>query len=114
MKLTTFFISKTKQIYAKTLTVPASAFEIKAKPWILTLLTCVTLLTSTVIPKQRFLHKNKILQYLQYYKYQDVDQVHSIKLLQAATCHKKRLSYDFLYIFDAPFNFKLLFTFKLL
>ena len=35
MKLTTFFISKTKQIYAKTLTIPESAFEIKAMlPWI--------------------------------------------------------------------------------
>ena len=30
MKLTIFFISKTKQFYAKTLTVPESAFEIKA------------------------------------------------------------------------------------
>ena len=30
MKLTKFFISKTKQIYTKTLTVPESALEIKA------------------------------------------------------------------------------------
>ena len=30
MKLTIFFISKTKQFYAKTLTVPESAFETKA------------------------------------------------------------------------------------
>ena len=30
MKLTTFFISKTKQIYSKTLTVPESTFKIKA------------------------------------------------------------------------------------
>ena len=30
MKLITFFISKTKQIYAKTLTVPKNTFKIKA------------------------------------------------------------------------------------
>ena len=46
MKLTTFFISKTKQIYAKTLTVPESTLKIKAiLPWIL----FEILLTSAVI-----------------------------------------------------------------
>ena len=69
---------------------------------------------SAVICKQRFLHKNEIVQYLQYYKYQDADQGHFLKLLQASTCHDKRLPYDSPYIFDRLFNFKLLFTFKLL
>ena len=32
MKLITFFISRTKHIYAKTLTVSESTFKIKAKP----------------------------------------------------------------------------------
>ena len=53
MKLATFLISKTKQIYAKAWTVPESSFEIKA------MLPCTLLkilLTSTVICKQRFLH----------------------------------------------------------
>ena len=36
MKLTTFFISRTKQIYAKTLTVSKSTFKIKTmSPWTL-------------------------------------------------------------------------------
>ena len=60
MKLTKFFISKTKQIYAITLTVPESAFEINAMlPWI----PSKVLVTSAVICKQRFLHENEILQY---------------------------------------------------
>ena len=58
MKLTKFFISKTKQIYAIALTVPESAFEIKAMlPWILS----KVLVTSAVICKQRFSHENEIL-----------------------------------------------------
>ena len=62
MKLTKFFISKTKQIYVITLTVPESAFEIKVMlPWILS----KVLVTSAVICKQRFLHENEILQYYQ-------------------------------------------------
>ena len=64
MKLTTFFISKTKQIYAKTLTVPESTFKIKAiLPWILSEI----LPPSAVICKQRFLNGNEIVQYLQNY-----------------------------------------------
>ena len=36
MKLTSYFISKTKQIYAKTLTVLESTFKMRAKlPWML-------------------------------------------------------------------------------
>ena len=55
MKLITFFISRTKQIYAKTLTVSESAFKMKVmSPWTLFEL----LLTSAVICKQRLLHEN--------------------------------------------------------
>ena len=72
MKLT-FFISRTKQIYEKTLTAPESKFKIK------------TLLTSAVICKQRLLHENEIVQYLLNYKYQDVKQSHFGKPLQAST-----------------------------
>ena len=62
MKLATFFISRTKQIYSKTLTVSESAFKMKAtSPRILLEL----LLTSTVTCKQRLLHENEIVQYLQ-------------------------------------------------
>ena len=50
MKLTTFFISKTKQIYAKTRTVPEIIFKIKTMSlWTLSEI----LLTSTIIRKQR-------------------------------------------------------------
>ena len=58
MKLTTSFISRTKQIYSKTFTVSESAFKIKVTPtWILLEL----LLTSANICKQRFLHENEIV-----------------------------------------------------
>ena len=57
MKLTTIFIVKTKQIYAKILTVPESTFKIKAMlPWI----AFEILLTSAVICEPRFLHGNEI------------------------------------------------------
>ena len=62
MKLATFFVSKTKQIYTKTLAVPGSVFKIKA------ILACTLfeiVLTSAVICKQRFLRKNEIMKYLQ-------------------------------------------------
>ena len=69
MKLKTFFISRTKQIYAITLTVSESTFKLSAiSPWEL----FEILLTSAVICNERFLHRNKIAQYLQNYKYQDV------------------------------------------
>ena len=82
MKLTTFFISKTKHIYAKALTVPKTRFKIKAMlPWIL----FEVFPASEVICKQRFLHGNEIVQYLTNYKYQDVNQDHFKKLVQAST-----------------------------
>ena len=63
MKWTTFFISRTKQTYAKTLTVSESTFKMKVmSPSTLFEL----LLTSAVICKQRILRKNEIVQYLQY------------------------------------------------
>ena len=75
-------ISKTKQIYAKNITVPESAFKIKAMlPWIL----FEILVTSVVIGKQTFLQENEIVQYLQSYKYQDIKQDHFRKPLQAST-----------------------------
>ena len=62
MKLTTIFISRSKQIYPKTLTVSESAFEMKVmSPWTLFKL----LFTSAAICKQKRLHENKIVQYLQ-------------------------------------------------
>ena len=66
MKLITFIISKTKQIYTKSVTVLESAFEIKAMLlWIL----FEILLTLAVIYKQSFSHENEIVQNLQNYKY---------------------------------------------
>ena len=62
MKLTIFFISRTKQIYAKTLTVSENAFKTKVmSPWA----PFEILLTSVVICKQIILHENEIVQYLQ-------------------------------------------------
>ena len=57
MKLTTFFVSRTKQIYTKALAVSESLIKIKAMPpWAL----FETLLTWVVICKQRFLHENEM------------------------------------------------------
>ena len=82
MKLTTFFISKTKQIYVKILPVPKSTFKIKVMlPWTF----FEILLTSAAICKQRFLHENEIGQFLQNNKYQDINQNNFRKLLQAST-----------------------------
>ena len=65
MKLTTFFVSKTKQIYEKALAVSESPFKMKViSAWMLLEL----LLTSAFICKQRLLHKNEIVQHLQNYK----------------------------------------------
>ena len=73
MKLTIFFISQTKHIYAKTLTVPKTKFRIKAMlPWIL----FEILPTSAVICKRTFLHENEIVQHFPNYKYQDINQDH--------------------------------------
>ena len=82
MKQTTGSISKPKQINAKTLTVLESTLKIKTMlPWILFEL----LLTSAVTYKQRFLYKNEIVQYLQNYIDQDVNQDQFRKPLQAST-----------------------------
>ena len=82
MKLTTSFISKTKQIYTKILTFSKSTFKIKKMlAWIL----FGILLTSAVICKQKFLHENEIVQYLQNYKYKNVNQSHFRKPLQVST-----------------------------
>ena len=73
MKLTTFFTSKTKQIYAKILTVPGSTCKIKAVlSWVLFKI----LFMPAVICKQRFLHENEIVKHFQNYKYQDINQYH--------------------------------------
>ena len=45
----------------------------------------VRLMRSLVIYKQRFLHENEIVHYLQNCKYQDVNQDHFKKPLQAST-----------------------------
>ena len=73
------------------------------------------LLTAAVIWKQRLLHKNEIVQYRQSYKYEKVNQGHFRKPSQDSTSAVKSdcpaTAHTF---FDGPFNFKLLFTFKLL
>ena len=73
MKLTIFFISRSKQIYATTLTISESAFKMKVMPlWTHFEL----LLMSAVICKQRLLHEKEIVQYLQNHKYQNINQDH--------------------------------------
>ena len=58
MKLSTFLISRTKQIYAKALTLSESTFKIQAmSAWVLFKI----LLTSADISKQSFLHENEIV-----------------------------------------------------
>ena len=81
MKQTIFFISKTKQIYAKTLTVPEITSKIKA---MLPLILLETLFTSVVICKQKFSHEIEI-ELFQNYKYQNANQVYFRKLLQTST-----------------------------
>ena len=119
MRLTTFFVSKTKQIYAKTLVVPQITFKIRAMlPWII----FEILLTSAVICKQIFLHENEIVQYLQNYKYQDIIPDHfrkPYKLLQIP-CKTTALPQPIHFsraVKPKPihfFNFKQIFGFKLL
>ena len=95
MKLTTFFVSKTKQIYTKTLTVPESAFEIKAM---------LPLQTKTFALK-RYCAISSILQIPRYWS-RSFDKAPT----SFYTCHERRLPYNSPCIFDGPFNFKLLFT----
>ena len=112
MKLTTFYISETKQKYAKTLTVPESMFRIKV---MLPLTLSEIVLNLAVICKKKFLHKNEIVQYLPNYSYQDVNQDDFKKGPSSFyKCHKKQLPSDSLDISQEQFSFKLLFTFKLL
>ena len=73
MKLTTFLISRTKQIHATTISVFESTFKIKV---ISVLTLSEILLMSAVICKQRILHENEIVQDLQNYKHEDVNQGH--------------------------------------
>ena len=81
MNLTTYFISKTKQIYTKTFNVSESTFKIKAM-----LLGSLfeILITSAVICKERLLQEDKIVQYFENYKSQDVNQGYFRKRLQAS------------------------------
>ena len=112
MKLTTFFISETKQNYAKTITVPESMFRIKV---MLPSTLFEIALTLAVICKKRFLHKNEIVQYLPNYSYQDMNQDHFKKgPLSFYKCHEKQLPSDSLDISHEHFSFKLLFSFKFL
>ena len=74
MKLTSFFISETKQIYAKKLTVSESTLKIKAVlPY--------SVISRNVIYVRSYLQtktfaENELVQYFQIYKYQDVNQDH--------------------------------------
>ena len=70
MKLATFFISITRRIFTKVLGISESSIKIKVNShWEL----FVILLTSAVICKQRILHGNEIVQYLQNCKGNSID-----------------------------------------
>ena len=74
MKLTSFFISETKQIYAKKLTVSESTFKIKAVlPYRVTSRNFVYV--RSYLQTKTFAG-NELVQYLQIYKYQEVNQDH--------------------------------------
>ena len=89
MKLTTFFISRTKQIYAKTLTISENTFKIKTmSPWAL----LEILLTSAIICKQRFLHENEIVQYLKNCKYKDIKLSKSVYMAKSRQRYHKTLA----------------------
>ena len=69
MKLTTIFVSRTKQNYAKTLTISESTFKMKVmSPWTL----FEVLVSSAVIGKQRLLDENEVMQNPQSCIYQNV------------------------------------------
>ena len=82
----TFLILRTRQIHTKPLFVSESTFKIKA---ISLLIFSSILLRSAVICKQRLFHKNEIVQYLQNYKYQDVNGDNFKKQLQTSKKAKK-------------------------
>ena len=73
MKLTTFFITRTRRILIKLFGVSESPIKIKIRS-LGTLF--VILLTSAVICKQSLLHENDIMQYLQNCKCYNVGQDH--------------------------------------
>ena len=78
MKLATFFISSTKLTFTKHLSVSERLTKIKARShWALFLI----LLTLAVSCKQRLLHGNEILQFLQNCKFYNVEQDHFRKPL---------------------------------
>ena len=79
MKLTIFFISRTKQICAKTLAVSESPFKLKTM-WSWTL--SEILFASAVICKQRLLSGNRTVQCIQNCKCQDINQGHFKNSLQ--------------------------------
>ena len=73
-----FFILRTRHIFRKLLSVSESSIKIKVRlHWALFLI----FLTSAVICKQRLLHRNELVQYLQNCKSYNVDQDHFRKLL---------------------------------
>ena len=62
MKLATFFMSSTRRIFTKLLGVSKSSVKIKIRlRWTL----IIILLTSAVICKERLLHRDEVVQYLQ-------------------------------------------------
>ena len=73
MKLTTFFITRTRRILTKLFGVSESPIKIKIRS-LGTLF--VILLTAAVICKQSLLHENDIMQYLQNCKCYNVGQDH--------------------------------------
>ena len=81
MKLATFYISRTKQIYTKTFIVTVCTCKVKAiSPETLVKI----LLMSAVICKERRFQEHNTVQYLQNWKCQDVNQDHFRKPLQAS------------------------------
>ena len=86
MKVTTFFISETNQIYAKKKkqkkTVSESTFKVKGSHLRYFWKFC---LRQQLFRNKYFLHENEIVQYLQNYKYQDINQGYFRKPLEAFT-----------------------------
>ena len=78
MKLASLFIWSTRRILTKLLAVSESSIKIKVR---LHLILFRILLTSAGICKQRLLHGNEIVQYLQNCKRDNVDQDQFRKLL---------------------------------
>ena len=81
MKLRTFFVSRTKQVYGKTLSVSESTFKVK----VMSLWHLMNFCLRSSYLQTKIFHKNQIVQYLKNYKYQDVNQSHFRKPLQALT-----------------------------